>query len=253
MAIEQATSNGHSPNTWQLAVIDQVTRETPTVKTFRLCPAHWIPFEAGQHLEVRLTAPDGYSTQRSYSVGSSPDNAGRYDVTIERLPNGEVSEWFHDVAEEGDQLEIRGPFGGHFIWKPADPGPILLVAGGSGVVPIMSIIRHRARSAPDSPAVLLYAARTWEEVIYRDELMSKEQWEPNLTVLCALSRDVPVRPGDFAGRINLDVVRTVLDRLVDAPEVSYICGSNAFAETAAQLLLQAGIESQSIRTERFGD
>lgn len=253
MAIEQASNYGDSPNTWQTAIIEQITRETPTVKTFRLRPSRWITFKAGQHLEMRLTALDGYSAQRSYSIGSSPDNSGVYDVTIEQLKDGEVSGWFHDVAETGDQLEIRGPFGGHFIWKPADQDPILLVAGGSGVVPIMSMIRHRARSAPDTPATLLYGARTWDGVIYRDELVSREQWEPHLSVLFALSRGEATRPEDFASRINLAIVSAAIDRLKTAPKVSYICGSNAFAEAAAQLLLQAGIDARSIRIERFGD
>lgn len=253
MAIERIVVDGHSPNTWQTVVIDQVVRETPTVKTFRLRPDHWHPFDPGQHLEVRLTAGDGYQAQRSYSIGSSPDLTGFYELTVERLEDGEVSSWFHDVAELGDVFEVRGPFGGHLVWKPTDAGPILLVAGGSGIVPIMSIIRQRARLAPGTPATLLYATRTWDDVIYRDDLVAREQAETRISLVFALSRGQPVRPQDFARRIDREIVNAAISPLNGLPAVSYVCGSNAFAEAAAQLLLQTGADPQSIRVERFGE
>src|SRR5215203_188571 len=135
-------------------------------------PQSWRSFQAGQHLDVRLTAPDGYQVQRSYSVASAPGLDGLYELIVERLEDGEVSPLFHDVAETGDAIEIRGPFGGHFVWGPEDGGPLLLIGGGSGVAPLMSILRHRAAVAGDVVVVLLQAARTWDGVIYREELIA---------------------------------------------------------------------------------
>lgn len=253
MAIKTVPVPAHSRNQWQRVVIDEIIRETEMTKTFKLRPQNWHLFQSGQHVNVRLTAPDGYQAQRSYSVASSPLDAGRYELTIDRLENGEVSTWFHDVAKIGDSFELRGPFGGHFVWEPTTGTPVLFVAGGSGVVPILSMIRHRAQAAPDTTAVLLHAARRWSDVIARDELLDREQREHNLTVLYALSRDTVSRPQDFDQRINAGAVAAALKALGRVPVISYVCGSNGFAEDITQLLTSAGLETESIRTERFGE
>src|SRR3712207_4128466 len=153
---------------WHETMIERIERQTAGVKSFLLRPQTWRSFRAGQHLDIRLTAPDGYQAQRSYSVASAPEKEGVYELVVERLDGGEVSPYFHDVAEKGDAIEIRGPFGGHFAWRASDGGPLLLVGGGSGVAPLTSIVRHRGERGSDVRAVLLYAVRTWDDVIFRD-------------------------------------------------------------------------------------
>src|SRR5918998_2600190 len=149
---------------WQEAVIERIEAQTGRVKSFFLRPRNWRLFRAGQHLDIRLTAPDGYQVQRSYSVASAPGLEGVYELVVERLGDGEVSPFLHDVAEVGDGIEIRGPFGGHFVWDPEDGGPLLLIGGGSGIAPLMSILRHHAVVDSDVRAVLLHAARAWDDV-----------------------------------------------------------------------------------------
>src|SRR3954447_23588251 len=155
---------------WQIAGVSAIKQETPQVKSFTLQLPNWTAHEAGQHYDLRLTAPDGYQAQRSYSIASAPERAGEIDLTIERLEDGEVSDYMHDVVVEGDQVELRGPIGGYFVWAAAQGGPLLLVGGGSGVVPLMAMIRHRAAAGSSAPTRLLYSSRTPDDVIYRDEL-----------------------------------------------------------------------------------
>src|ERR671916_545154 len=178
---------------WHEVMIERIERQTAGVKSFILRPQSWRSFWAGQHLDVRLTAPDGYESQRSYSVASAPGLEGLYELVVERLGDGEVSPFLHDVAEVGDAIEIRGPIGGHFVWGREDGGPLLLIGGGSGVAPLMSIVRHRAEVGRDVTVVLLHAARTWDTVIFREELIARDAAEDNFTLLLSLSRDIARR------------------------------------------------------------
>jgi ferredoxin-NADP reductase len=237
---------------WQEATIERIERQTARVKSFFLRPRTWRFFPAGQHLDIRLTAPDGYQVQRSYSVASAPGLEGLYELIVERLEDGEISPFFHDVAEIGDAIEIRGPFGGHFVWGPEDDGPLLLVGGGSGVAPLMSILRHRAAIGGHVRAVLLQAARTWDDVIYREELIARDAAEAEFTLLLSLSRDTARRPQDAGRRIDKPLLEATLARLGAAPRLTFVCGSNPFVEAVSSYLLDLSVSPQTIRTERFG-
>lgn len=227
-----------APGRWQIATVEQIRVETPRAKTFRLRLPMWMPHLPGQHYDVRLTAPDGYVAQRSYSVASSPLEEGVIELTVDRLDDGEVSTYFHDVLVAGDQVEVRGPFASYFVWRGEQP--VLLVGGGSGVVPLMAILRHRRRTAPELPMRLLYSARSEEEVIYADELGA----ETTVT----LTRSAPPGWQGHSGRIDAELVASLA---FDAGP-AFVCGSNAFVEAASTLLLGAGYMPERIRTERFG-
>jgi ferredoxin-NADP reductase len=237
---------------WQEATIERIERQTPRVKSFLLRPKRWRPFWAGQHLDVRLTAPDGYQAQRSYSVASAPGSEGLYELVVERLENGEISPFFHDIAEVGDAIEIRGPFGGHFVWSRDDGGPLLLVGGGSGVAPLMSILRDLAKDNRAIPVVLLFAARTWDDVIFREELIAHDAAISNFTLLLSLSRDAPRRPQDAGRRVDAALLEDTLARLGAAPRLAFVCGTNPFVETITDHLLDLKLRPETIRTERFG-
>jgi ferredoxin-NADP reductase len=244
------TQTLHVP--WQDAVIERIESQTARLKSFLIRPRSWRSFRAGQHLDIRLTAPDGYQVQRSYSVASAPGLEGLYEIAVEHLEDGEVSPFFHDVAEVGDGIEIRGPFGGHFAWGLEDGGPLLLVGGGSGVAPLMSILRHRAEVGGGVPMLLLYAERTWDDVIFRDELLGRDAAEAEFTLLLSLSREAPRRPQDFGRRIDAPLLEATLARLGATPRLIFVCGSNPFVEFVTGHLLDLGLSPQTIRTERFG-
>jgi glycine betaine catabolism B len=234
---------------WQQAVVEAIHVETPTVKSFRLRPERWDGFTAGQHVDIRLTAPDGYQAQRSYSIGSAPDASGAFELVIEELPDGEVSPFFHDVVEEGDTIEIRGPIGGHFIWSRPLGGPLLLIGGGSGLVPLMAMLRHRALVAPEIPAALIYSARRYDDLIWREELLRRGREDANFRLLVTLTRE-SAREGLHFGRIDAALIAgAVADA---APLHTYICGSTPFVAAASSLVLAAGIPFDSVRTERYG-
>jgi ferredoxin-NADP reductase len=237
---------------WQAAEIVAIEAATPRLKLLRLRPDRWMPFVAGQHLDVRLTAPDGYWAERSYSVSSAPETVDSYELAVELMPEGEVSPYFHEVAAVGDVIEIRGPFGGHFAWAASDGGPLLLVGGGSGVAPLMSILRHRAAAAPAVAATLVCAARTWDDLGFRDELVARDRDEPALEVVFALSRDVPRRPSDLGHRLDRAAIARVLAGLPAAPRTTFICGNNGFVEAVATSAVDLGLPAAAIRTERFG-
>ena len=237
---------------WQRAIIERIVPQSPRVKSIFLRPDIWHRFRAGQHLDLRLTAPDGYQVQRSYSVASAPELEGLYELAVERLADGEVSPFFHDVAEVGDQIEIRGPFGGHFVWNVEDDGPVLMTGGGSGVAPLMSIIRHRASVAPAIPMVLIQAARSWDNVIFRDELLARDAVEPAFSLLLSLSRDVARRTQDVTGRLDAALLNAALETLGCKPQLAFICGSNAFVEAVTGFMLHLSIDPAIVRTERFG-
>ncbi|WP_328702502.1 ferredoxin reductase [Belnapia arida] len=233
-------------------MIERIETQTAKVKSFYLRPQKWRFFRAGQHLDVRLTAPDGYEVQRSYSVASEPGLAGLYELVVERLKDGEISPFLHDVAAVGDVLEVRGPFGGHFVWNAADGGPLLLIAGGSGIAPLMSIVRHSTAVGGDVAVVLLQAARTWNDVIYREELHALDAAGAGFALMLSLSRDAARRPQDAGRRIDAPLLEAALARLGVAPRLTFVCGSNPFVEAVTGHLLDLGFDPQTVRTERFG-
>jgi ferredoxin-NADP reductase len=232
-----------APGRWQIADVEQIRVETPRTKTFRLRPPMWMPHLPGQHYDVRLTAADGYRAERSYSIASSPLDEGAVELTVDRLEDGEVSTYFHDVLVEGDQVEVRGPFASYFVWRGEEP--VLLIGGGSGVVPLMCMLRHRRRISPELPMRLLYSARTRREVIYADELGED--------AIVALTRELEGVPIEGIARVQLG---RIFPGLVAAEAFdsgpAFVCGSNAFVEAMTQALLTAGYSPDRIRTERFG-
>jgi ferredoxin-NADP reductase len=227
-----------APGQWQLATVTAIKPETPRVKSFRLELPMWMPHLPGQHYDVRLTAPDGYRAQRSYSVASSPLDEGEIELTLDRLDDGEVSPYFHDVVLEGDQVEVRGPFASYFVWRGEKP--VLLVGGGSGVVPLMAMLRHRRRTMPELPMRLIYSVRTADEVIYADELDGD--------ALLTFTREPPEGWTGHTGRLDTDLISAA----ATGSGLAFVCGSNGFVEAASQLLLGAGFDPEQIRTERFG-
>jgi len=227
-----------APGRWQIGTVTEIRRETPHVKSLRIELPMWMPHLPGQHYDVRLTAPDGYRAQRSYSVASSPLDEGEIELTIDRLDEGEVSPYFHDVVEEGDQVELRGPFASYFVWRGEEP--VVLVGGGSGVVPLMAILRHRRLTMPVLPMRLVYSVRSNEDVIYADELRDD--------ALLTFTREPPDGWTGRTGRIDGSLIAAA-----SMPgATAFVCGSNGFVEAASRLLLDAGIGPQRIRTERFG-
>ena len=254
MAIRGASSA--SPTTdmaqWQRATIAQVVTETPRVKTFRFELERPFAFKAGQHVDVRLTAEDGYQAQRSYSIATAPNDGTAIDLTIEQLRDGEVSPYFHEIAQIGDEIELRGPIGGHFVWSPRDGGPILLLGGGSGIVPLMSMIRHRASTGSGAAMLLLYSARNWDELIYRDELSLLAERRDGFHFVAALTRSLAHRGGDYERRVDAAMMREVMASLPQVPRLTFVCGSNPFVEAATQSAIAAGIPARHIRTERYG-
>lgn len=237
--------------------MERVTVETYRARTFTLRLSEPRPFRAGQHYDVRLTAPDGYQAQRSYSVASAPDECALIDLTVELIPDGEVSPYFHEVVERGDVLEVRGPIGGPFTWAPEMAGPLLLLAGGSGIVPLKSILMHRNLAAPDTPALLLYSARGPEDIIYRKFLDGVGRLGTGVAVQCSLTRRQPPGWIGYDRRVDTAMVQECIDQLVamngsKAIPLCYACGPTGFVEAAADALLSVGIEESAIRTERFG-
>jgi ferredoxin-NADP reductase len=224
---------------WQWARVEAVRVENPHVKTLRLALDQWVPQLPGQHYVVRLTAEDGYTASRSYSVGSPPEDTGVVELTVDRLPAGEVSPYLHDEVQVGDEVEVRGPVGGYFVWR--GEAPLLLVAGGSGVVPVMAMLRHRRRSRPDVPARLLFSVRSPQELIYAGELGAET------TVL--YTRQAPEGATRPPGRITAADVTAVGFGAGPA----YVCGSSGFVEAASRLLVDtAGYPPRRVLLERYG-
>jgi len=236
---------------WQIAAVKSITPETPKVKTFTLTLPDWTPHRAGQHYDVRLTAPDGYQAQRSYSIASEPERRGEIDLTVERLEDGEVSSYMHDVLVPGDQIEVRGPIGGYFVWEAGMGGPLLLIAGGSGVVPLMAMIRHRAAAGSTIPTRLLYSSRTPEDVIYSNELEKLRATNTGLEILHTFTRAQPPGWTGYARRIDNQMLSEVVKPLGISPQ-TFICGPTLLVEAAANGLVQIGVKSGQVRTERFG-
>jgi ferredoxin-NADP reductase len=241
-----------SPTRWQTAIVAETMARTPRIKSFVLTPHQPFAFRAGQHVDLRLTAPNGYRAIRSYSIASSPEQDGRIELAIERLENGEVSPFFHDVVAVGDEVELRGPLGGHFVWSREDGGPLLLIGGGSGVVPLMAMIRYRMSMAATVPVVLLLSARSWEDVLFRDELLALDQSQNGFRLVLTLTREAPRRKHDYGRRIDAALIAEVLTLSPGEPRHVFICGSNAFVNGAADAMISTGILPTRIRTERYG-
>ena len=236
---------------WQVATVVSVRKETPRVKTLQLAVPQWPGHLAGQRVEVRLTADDGYRAERAYSIASPPE-ASALELTVERLENGEVSPFLTDELQPCDTIGLRGPIGGHFIWSATPAGnPLLLIAGGSGVVRLMCMLRHRSLSGSPVPAVLLYSCRTREDVIYHQELSEIAQNDPGLTLRITLTREHPPGWSGAVGRIDLAMVRALVERLGGVAD-AFVCGPAGLVEAGSNLLLQAGQPVEGIRTERFG-
>jgi ferredoxin-NADP reductase len=237
---------------WQSCAIVEIATRTPTIKSFFLRLSETFDYTAGQHVDVRLIAPDGYTAMRSYSIASDPSNSKVIELAIERLTDGEVSPFFHDVAQVGDTIELRGPLGGHFLWPGPSSRPVLLIGAGSGVVPLMAMIRYRKASAEPVPVALLLSSRTWREVLFRDELLELERSLPNFALALALTREPATRRTDFSKRIDAKMVADVAARLPVSPGCAFVCGSNAFVDIAADAALAFGLEARAIKTERYG-
>jgi ferredoxin-NADP reductase len=235
--------------TWRTASVAGARQETPRVRTLELDVAGWPGHRAGQHVDVRLTAEDGYQAQRSYSIASAPGDG--LALTVERLEDGEVSPYLVDEAQEGDRLEVRGPIGGYFVWDDDDPAPVLLVAGGSGVVPLMAMARHRARSGGSTPMRLLYSSRTLDDVIYREELDQLAARGDGFDVVHTLTREQPPGWSGYGRRIDRELLSEVAFPAAKELKV-FVCGSTRFVDAAADGLVELGYDPQWIRTERFG-
>jgi ferredoxin-NADP reductase len=235
---------------WRLGEVVEVVTETPRTKSLVLGVPDWEGHKAGQHVDVRLTAPDGYQAQRSYSIASAPEDE-RLVLTVDRLDDGEVSPYLTDVLEVGDRLELRGPIGGYFTWEARDGGPLLLVAGGSGVVPLMAMLRHRAAVGSAAPTRLLYSSREREEIIYANELDRLAVADDGLEVIQTLTRSRPPGWSGFGRRID----REMLAEVAWAPEehpLAFVCGPTPLVEAAAAALVELNYDPARIKTERFG-
>jgi len=241
----------HRRLTWRLGRLTGRIADTPQVKTLLLAVPGWPGHQPGQHVDVRLTAPDGYQTERSYSIASAPEDSDQVALTVQRLEDGEVSPYLVDGLSVGDQLELRGPIGGYFVWNADTGGPLFLVAGGSGIAPLMAMLRHRAARGSRVPTRLLYSSRSLEDVIYKSELDQLAARADGLEVFHTLTR---IQPGDWSGyarRIDRDMLREVGFAAEQRP-VCMVCGPTALVEAAANILVELGNPPDRIKTERFG-
>ena len=232
--------------TWQAATVGSVVEETPTARTLTLDVTGWPGHRAGQHVDVRLTADDGYQAERAYSIASAPGEP--LAITVERLDDGEVSPYLTQEVRPGDELEVRGPIGGYFVWEPAFGGPLLLLAGGSGIVPLRSILRYRGLIGSSVPVRLLYSSRRLADVIYRDELDVRSD---AVQVIYALTRSQPAGWTGYARRVDDELLAEVAWPAADKP-LAYACGPTSFVETVAAGLIRLGYPPVRVRTERFG-
>ena len=235
---------------WQIGTVAEVRPETAKVSSISIDLPAWRGHVPGQHVDVRLTADDGYQAQRSYSIASAPEQKG-VTITVERLDDGEVSPYLVGELRAHDKIELRGPIGGYFVWRAPGDRPLLLIAGGSGVVPMMAMIRHRAAAKDHTPVRLLYSSRTFEDVIYREELDRLSAEDASLDVRHALTRSHPEGWRGYARRLDRAMIDEVAWPAKPQP-ATFICGPTSFVESAASLLVEHGYDPRSIKTERFG-
>jgi len=232
--------------TWQTATVTSVVSETVEVRTIFLDVPDWAGHRAGQHVDVRLTAEDGYQAERAYSLASAPGEP--VAITVERLSDGEVSPYLTSELRAGDEIEVRGPIGGYFVWDAADGGPLLLLAGGSGIVPLRAMLRHRSRVGSTVPVRLLYSSRSWDDVIYRAEL---DRPADGVAVIHTLTRQRPPGWTGYARRVDAAMIAEVAWPVASEP-LAYACGPTSFVEAVASALVAFGYPARRIRTERFG-
>lgn len=238
---------------WQIARVKEIVKETPRVKTFMLQLPQWQPHLPGQHYDIRLTAEDGYQAQRSYSIASSPAQIGEIALTVESIADGEVSTYLHEGVAVGDSLELRGPIGGYFVWGQELVNlPLLLVAGGSGIVPLMSMLRHRAAIGATNPTALLFSVRSAVEVIYHHELeqLAQQQIAP-LDLHLTFTRRPPPEWTGYQRRIDKAMLTDISSHFATHPQC-FVCGPTQLVEQVANTLVDLGLPSDIIRTERFG-
>ncbi|HSQ29153.1 MAG TPA: ferredoxin reductase [Gemmatimonadaceae bacterium] len=251
--IDQPAAAAPARLEWRVAKVVDVREETPRARTLVLDVPQWPGHRAGQHVDVRLVAEDGYQAQRSYSIASPPEDA-RIALTVERLDDGEVSPYLIDVLRPGDGLEVRGPIGGYFVWDVMQPGPVLLVAGGSGIVPLMAMLRHHARAdeahRERAPVRLLYSARTLMDVIYRGELAQLAD-HPTVDVTITLTREAGADWPGHRRRIDRAMLEEVGWPVSQNPR-AFVCGPTPLVESVATQLVELGLDPARIRTERFG-
>ena len=242
-----------APLAWRVATVVDVYDETPRARTLVLDVPQWPGHRPGQHVDVRLVAEDGYQAQRSYSIGSTPDEA-TISLTVERLEDGEVSPYLCDVLRAGDGLELRGPIGGYFVWTTEEGGPLLLVGGGSGIVPLMAMLRHHAGAGAAVrarlPVRLIYSARSWDLVIYREELERLDR-RPEVEVTFTLTREAPAGWDGYRRRIDREILAAAGWPPLEMPN-AFVCGPTALVESVATLLVELGHDPARVRTERFG-
>lgn len=234
---------------WQLATVREVVTETPRARTLVLDVREWPGHRAGQHVDVRLTAEDGYQAQRSYSIASAPE-LDALELTVELVDDGEVSPYFVEELRAGDMFEVRGPIGGHFSWAVTDGGPLLLVGGGSGLVPLMSMLRHRGARATDVAAHVLVSARSEQDALYRHELEGLEP-RAGLSVAWTFTRTPPPGWSGYARRVDAAMLAEVAPAPAEGPLI-FVCGPTPFVEAVADLLVDAGYDPRAIHAERFG-
>jgi len=235
---------------WLLADVVEFVDETPSIKTIVLEAQGWPGHLPGQHIDVRLTGEDGYQAQRSYSL-ARPADGTRLEITVERLEDGEVSPYLVDVLQPGDRLELRGPIGGYFVWEPSHGGPLLLIAGGSGLVPLMAMLRARVGAGSTEVVRLLLSSRSWDEVLYREEVERIDEKIADVDVVHALTRSQPEGWTGYDRRVDRDMLAEVAWSATDRP-LCYVCGPTGFVETVATSLAELGHVPELIRTERFG-
>ncbi|MDA1280376.1 MAG: ferredoxin reductase [Chloroflexi bacterium] len=237
---------------WQSSTVESIVDASPRVKLFRLKMAEPRKFRAGQHFDIRLTAPDGYKAQRSYSVSSSPEDPGILEFAIELIHDGEVSSYFHEAVQPGEEIEIRGPIGGHFTWSPELAKPVIFIAGGSGIAPIMSMLRQRFSSPKRATGSLLFSVRTKQDILFRGELEHMMVSDPTFRSVVTLTRDAHA---DWTGptrRIDIQMIESAVKASGQKPERAYICGGTGFVESIATMLFDSGLNYDDIRIERFG-
>jgi ferredoxin-NADP reductase len=239
-----------APIAWRLCDVAEVRAETPTVKTLVLAAPEWPGHLAGQHVDIRLTAEDGYQAQRSYSIASAPED-GRLCLTVERLDDGEVSPYLTEVLVVGDKLELRGPIGGYFVWEADQGDPVLLVGGGSGVVPLMAMARHRFAAGSDAPMRLLYSAKREPDLIYRAELEELAARRRGFETFFTLTRDQPPGWEGYGRRVDAEMLAEIGWPAARGP-LAFVCGPTGFVEAVASALVASGWAPGRIKTERFG-
>jgi ferredoxin-NADP reductase len=236
---------------WQIGTVTEIQQETPRAKTFTISLPDWKAHRAGMHYDIRLTAPDGYQTQRSYSIASEPERKGLVELTVERIEGGEVSPYLHDVVRVGDQIELRGPIGGYFVWEVGLGGPLLLVGGGSGVVPLMAMIRHRVAEREPIQTRLLYSVRAPDDVLYASELQQLQDHGEGIEIIYTYTRQAPSGWTGYHRRIDRAMLKEIIGKLEDGLR-PYVCGPTLLVESVADQLVDLGTPAERIRVERFG-